>query len=235
MLEVPGLPVLVAAGAVAVAHTALGPDHYLPFLMLARARGWSRARMLSVTLACGAAHVISSALLGVVGLAIGAGVGWVQQAEGVRADWAAWMLVAFGVAYLLWGLRIAFRRRRGLTPHAHGGHVHIHAGGGHAHGHTAGGRDHPSTFWALFMVFALGPCEPLLPLFVVPASRGDWGLAVATGGVFGVFTLISMAALVLIGHAGVARLPLAPFERWSHAAAGAVVTASGLAILVLGL
>ncbi|NIR37211.1 MAG: hypothetical protein GWN73_15615, partial [Actinobacteria bacterium] len=54
---------LAAAVGVAVTHTALGPDHYLPFVMLARARKWSWARTLTVTGICGLGHVASSVLL----------------------------------------------------------------------------------------------------------------------------------------------------------------------------
>lgn len=226
---------LLAAAGVAVTHTVLGPDHYLPFLMLARARGWSRARTALVTLACGLGHVLSSIALGAIGLAIGAGVGWVKKAEGVRGDWAGWALILFGAAYMLWGIRVALRRRHGLRPHAHDGHVHIHAGGHAHHGHAGHAVDSNTTFWALFVVFVLGPCEPLIPLFVLPASRGEWGLAVWTGVVFGAITLGSMLALVLAGHAGLAGLPLGRLERWAHAMAGAVVLASGLAVVFLGL
>jgi threonine/homoserine/homoserine lactone efflux protein len=180
--------------------------------------------------------VLSSIALGVVGLAIGAGLGWVEHWEGRRGDWAAWALVWFGLAYTLWGVRVALKRRKGLAPHEHHGHVHIHGGGGGHHHHVdLEGRGGTSTFWALFIVFVLGPCEPLIPLFVLPASRGDWGLAALTGGVFGLVTIASMAALVLVGHAGLARLPLGRLERWAHAMAGAVVMGSGLAVIYLGL
>ena len=229
------LPLLGAAAAVAVAHTALGPDHYLPFVMLARARRWSRLRTLLVTVACGTVHVLSSVALGMVGLAIGAGLGWVQRMEGMRGDWAAWALVGLGTAYALWGVRTALRRRTGLEPHAHGGHVHVHPGGTHHHQHAGRSHRDPSTFWALFIVFALGPCEPLFPLFLVPASRGDWMLAGVTAVVFGLVTLVTMSILVLAAHAGLERLPLGSLERWSHATAGTVIAASGFAILFLGL
>ena len=240
MIEVNGfsLSLLLAAAGIAVTHAILGPDHYLPFLMLAKARGWSRARTLLVTAICGLGHVLSSMALGVVGLGIGAGLGWVERIEGQRGDWAAWALVWFGLAYTLWGVRKALKRRQGLDPHSHHhGHVHIHTGGGHEHHHAAevDRHDSASTFWALFVVFVLGPCEPLIPLFVLPASRGDWGLAALTGGVFGVVTVASMLVLVLIGHAGLSRLPLGPMARWAHAMAGAVVMGSGLAVIYLGL
>jgi hypothetical protein len=237
MLEVDrfSLSLLVAAAGIAVTHTVLGPDHYLPFLMLARARGWSRARTLLVTAGCGVGHVLSSIALGAVGLAIGAGVGWIQVWEGQRGDWAAWALVAFGCVYMLWGLRQGIKRYGGVEMHEHGGRVHVHFGGRRHHHHADAARDGATSFWTLFIVFVLGPCEPLIPLFVLPASRGAWGLAAAVGGAFGVVTIVSMLALVLIGHAGLSRLPLAGLERWAHAMAGAVVMASGLAVIFLGL
>lgn len=228
---------LLAAAGLALTHTLLGPDHYLPFIMLARARRWSRARTLLVTAACGAGHVASSVLLGMLGLALGATVGWIQRLEGARGDWAAWGLVWFGLAYALWGVRAALRRRRGIEPHAHGGHVHMHLGGRQHHHHVRL-EDAPragSTFWALFIVFVLGPCEPLIPLFALPASRGRWDLAIAAGGVFGAFTIAAMVVIVALGHAGIERLPLGRLERWAHAMAGAVVAASGLAVVLLGL
>lgn len=53
---------------IALTHTLLGPDHYLPFIALARARSWSAARTSIITLLCGAGHVASSVILGLVGL-----------------------------------------------------------------------------------------------------------------------------------------------------------------------
>ena len=42
---------LVTAASIGVVHTLLGPDHYLPFVAMAKARGWSLARTLRITLA----------------------------------------------------------------------------------------------------------------------------------------------------------------------------------------
>ena len=102
------------------------------------------------------------------------------------------------------------------------------------HHHAAGDAGSKTTFWALFVVFVLGPCEPLIPLFVLPASRGAWGLAVGTAVVFAVVTIATMIGIVAAMLAGVQRLPLGRLERWSHALAGSVVAASGAAILLFG-
>ena len=58
-------------------------------------------------------------------------------------------------------------------------HTHDHHES-HAHMHEAPAGRTNLTPWALFIIFVLGPCEPLIPLFVLPASRGDWALAGAT-------------------------------------------------------
>ncbi len=229
------LTLLAAAAGLGLTHTLLGPDHYLPFVLLARARRWSLPRTLVVTGLCGLGHVLGSILLGGVGLAIGAAVAEIEAIELGRGDWAAWALIAFGVAYGAWGLRHAIRRRRGLEPHDHGGHVHVHDHGGGAHVHGDLGHETQVTFWPLFIAFVLGPCEPLIPLFLVPASRGDWRLAGVTALVFGVVTVATMVAVTALAVLGLRRLQLGPLERWSHLIAGVVVALSGLAIITLGL
>jgi len=225
--------VLAAAG-IGLTHTLLGPDHYLPFVMLARARAWSWPRTLVVTALCGTGHVVASIALGAIGLAVGAALGQIEVLEIGRGSWAAWLLIAFGVAYAAWGIRLAVRSKRDIEPHTHGGHVHVHTHGSnhHQHDNLPGSS---LTFWALMFTFVLGPCEPLIPLFLVPASRGEWGTALVTAAVFGTTTVVTMIAAVTLALAGLDKLPLRPLERWAHAMAGGVIAASGLAIVTLGL
>ncbi|MCP4899550.1 MAG: hypothetical protein GY906_21500 [bacterium] len=225
---------VLAAGAVAATHTLLGPDHYLPFVMLARARGWSLLRTLLVTAVCGLGHVASSVLLGGIGLALGFAVFRIEGLESARGSVAAWALVAFGSAYAFWGIRKAIRASRGIEPHSHHGHVHLHTHGKqeHEHQHEVGKK---TTFWALFIIFVLGPCEPLIPLFVLPAAHGSWGLAAITAAVFALVTIGTMLGVTAALLSGARLLPLGRLERWSHAMAGGVIAASGLAIIFLGL
>ncbi len=228
------LNLLLASAGVAFVHVLAGPDHTVPFVMLARAQRWSGVKTFWVTLFCGVGHVLSSLLLGLLGLALGAGLAHVTALEEVRGSVAAWGLVAFGLAYAVWGTRRALVHHHRLALHAHDHHVHIHPRGTDPHQHQ-NGHGSPLTFWSLFLIFAFGPCEPLIPLFMVPASRGRWDVAAAAGAVFSLVTLVTMVTAVLLLRAGVERLPLAGLERWSHALAGSVVAFSGLAVLFLGL
>src|SRR3990167_6614934 len=96
-------------------HTLLGPDHYLPFIVMARARRWPLLKTGWVTLLCGIGHIMSSVLLGIIGAALGIAVTRLEILESFRGSLAAWALIAFGLVYFIWGLRQAIRNR----PHAH--------------------------------------------------------------------------------------------------------------------
>ncbi|MCG6948587.1 MAG: hypothetical protein LJE93_06695 [Acidobacteria bacterium] len=226
---------LAAAFGVGVVHTLLGPDHYLPFIMLAKARDWSRFRTVAVTSICGLGHIGSSVILGSLGIAFGLAIGQIDSVESGRGPLAAWALVAFGVAYALWGLRHALRKRKGIEAHVHGDEVHIHSHGLSPHGHEHQKIGATTTFWTLFIIFVLGPCEPLIPLFALPASQGRWDVALLTAVVFGVATLVSMVGATLLGLKGLNMLKLGPLEQWSHVIAGCVIAAAGLSIIYLGL
>ena len=62
---------LLTAVSVAFIHTLAGPDHYLPFIMMSKARNWSVVKTSWFTVLCGLGHVGSSIVLGLVGIAFG--------------------------------------------------------------------------------------------------------------------------------------------------------------------
>lgn len=219
MLSSPALSVIaVGAAGVAVVHTLAGPDHYLPFIVMARARRWSLARTAGWTLVCGLGHVGSSVILGLGGVMLGYGLEHVQIVEGIRGNLAAWAMIAFGLVYLAWGLKRAARR--------HADHS------GHSHGDSDGFRLTP---WILFTIFVFGPCEPMIPLVMYPAMRGSWLDVWTVVTVFSVLTLASMLAVVLLTVKGTGYLPTRALERFNHAIAGGTILLAGCAIQFLGL
>lgn len=224
-----------AAAGIGILHTLVGPDHYLPFVTIARASGWTRARTTVATALCGVAHVLASILLGSIGVLFGLGVSRLERVELGRGSVAAWLMIAFGIAYAAWGVRQAIKQRHGIAPHDHDGHVHIHRAGAHPHRHPDGAPGSTPAFWTLLLLFILGPCEPLIPLFILPASRGEWFSATLVAVVFGTVTVGTMVGMVLLGLAGLQRVSLGPLERWSHVLAGGIIAASGLCVIALGL
>lgn len=236
---------LLTAASIGVGHTLLGPDHYLPFVALARSRAWTLKRTVAVTALCGVGHVAGSIALGSLGLALGWAVSGLVDFEALRGALAGWLLLGFGLAYTAWGVRRALRGRRHAHAHAHADgtlhlHPHHHRETEHAHPHDArvegeSGLRAVLGPWTLFVIFVLGPCEPLIPLLMYPAAAGSWLGVAAVAGVFALATIATMLTVVLVGALGLARLrPGAGAERWAHAAAGAALAACGLAV-TLGL
>lgn len=218
------------AASIGFFHTLLGPDHYLPFIFMAKARNWSMLKTSWVTIACGAGHVGSSILLGAAGFAASIAVADLVSIEGLRGDLAAYAFVLFGLLYLIWGLRRALLNR----PHKH---IHSHKNGTlhqHPHNHTDE-HDHVHkkniTPWILFTIFVLGPCEPLIPVLMYPASESSTSGMLFIAGIFSVVTIATMLAVVLIAAFGLNLVKMGKLERWSHAMAGAIVLLSGVAIL----
>ncbi|MGA7617094.1 MAG: hypothetical protein WBX15_18155 [Thermoanaerobaculia bacterium] len=228
---------LTTAAGIAVAHSALGPDHYLPFVGMSRAGHWSRSRLIAVTLFCGLGHVLSSVVLGLIGVALGVGIGRLGEIETLRGDLASWGLIAFGLVYFVWGVRRARRGRTHTHVHRHGdGEVHLHEHqhqSEHLHPHPREGKIGTSS-WVLFTIFLLGPCEPMIPLLMFPAARGERHLLVAVTIVFSTLTIGTMIAAVLLLQLGVERISTATLDRWSHAAAGATIFFCGAAIRLFG-
>ena len=226
---------IVAAGSIGLVHTLIGPDHYLPFIAMSRAGQWSLRKTIRVSFLCGLGHVGSSVVLGVLGAQLAVGVGELVGIESVRGDLGTWLLVAFGFAYMVWGIRRAIRGQVHMHAHVHeNGTVHSHAHNhqtDHAHVHAGTGRS-VMTPWILFTIFVFGPCEPLIPLLMYPALRHGWGPMLLVAGVFSLATLATMLMLVLAGVVGVNRLRLGAFERYTHALCGLAVLACGGAMLL---
>lgn len=258
-IPAPDLAVLAfTAASIGVIHTLLGPDHYLPFVALSRSRRWSTSRTVTITAACGVGHVLSSVVIGAIGIAAGTALEFLVRVESVRGGIAAWLLLVLGLAYLAWGVVYAGRAR----PHAH---LHLHADGTlHTHdhdhklaphAHAPGPRMEPgaavtfeplpapsphpvvsATPWALFLIFLFGPCEPLIPVLMYPAAHSSWVAIGVVCIVFAAATIGTMLAVVLAVRGGLETLGdrAHGLERWSHALAGATLAACALLILLLG-
>jgi hypothetical protein len=86
------------------------------------------------------------------------------------------------------------------------------------------------TPWVLFTIFVFGPCEPLIPMLMYPAALGSgWSVAIVSL-LFGLATIATMLAMVLVMCLGTSFFPLGRLERYGHALAGLVIVSCGLAI-----
>ncbi len=219
-------------------HTLVGPDHYLPFIAMAKARDWALKKTLAIAFFSGLGHVLSSVALGFIGLALGIAVGKLEAAESWRGNAAAWLFIGFGFAYFVWGLHRAMKHK----PHRH---LHVHAGGeahehlhqhecDHVHVHDRKNKSN-ITPWILFTVFVFGPCEPLIPLVMYPAAKHSLSGVILVAAAFGITTIATMLTIIALSTWGLKSVRLGPLERYAHAMAGAMILLSGLAVRFLGL
>jgi nickel/cobalt exporter len=227
-----------SAAAIAFVHTVLGPDHYLPFVAMAKARKWGMYKTLRVTLFCGVGHLAGSVALGVLGITAGIQISSLEWLEGVRANFAAWLLIGFGLAYMAWGLRVAHRSRPHTHWHSHDGtsHEHVHSHfADHSHVHEVPTKTRSLTPWVIFVIFVLGPCEPLIPLLMYPAARESLSGVLVVTGIFGLVTVLTMTAVVALSVKGLESIKMKRFERYYHALAGCAILTCGLGVALLGL
>jgi len=225
------------AAAIGFFHTVIGPDHYLPFIVLSKARGWSGIKTVVITFLCGLGHILSSIILGFIGIGLGTAVLKLEAIESFRGEIAAWFLIAFGFTYFIYGIHRAIRNKSHEHHHLHeSGEVHSHF-----HQHTGEHTHiHDSTFgnatpWVLFIIFVFGPCEPLIPLVMYPAAKGSMISVAIVASVFGLATIGTMLGIVMASYYGLSRVPFRKFERYSHAMAGLAILLCGSAIKFMGL
>jgi ABC-type nickel/cobalt efflux system permease component RcnA len=234
-----------AAAGIAFAHTLLGVDHYLPFVVMAKARGWSMVKTIKVTALCGVGHIIGSIMLGSVGILVGIQLSSLMWVEGVRGDLAAWALVTVGLLYICWGLRRAHKIKSHSDWHSNNEKQHSHSHSYHAeHSHIhradifderslSGGRSNMAP-WAVFVIFVLGPCEPLIPLLMYPAAQQSLISVAAVSAVFFFVTLATMLLAVTLSTYGLQFIQLSMLRKFDYAFVGSALVMCGLSIIVLG-
>lgn len=214
-----------AAVSVAVLHTLAGPDHYLPFIAIAKSRGYSMGKTMLWTFLCGLGHVGSALLLAVAFVWFSH---WLAQEqfewlENNRGDLAAYSLIGLGSAYILWSLRHRLQHRKGLAHH--------HAfGPGHASTGLEPNGKASITVWVVFIIFVLGPCEALLPVLMGSSVLG-MSAVISSTLLFSAATIGTMLFMVAAGMLGLRYVKIHFLQRYAHETAGFTILLCGLLIL----
>ncbi len=205
---------LVSTASIAFLH-ALAPDHWMPFVVISKAQKWSKVRLFWMTLISGVGHVGISILFSAVGILLGFSLSKLEGVEGQRGQIALWLLIGFGLAYMIWGLKKGREHR-------------------HKHIDKKMLKKKTVAVWTLFAVFILGPCEPLIPLAFLGYNYGFFGILLVSL-VFSLTTIIMMLAQTFLAALGVQWIKNDVAERYSHALAGMVIALTGVFVLNMGI
>ena len=222
---------------VAFLHAAI-PTHWLPFVLVGRARGWNRARTLAITLAAGLGHVGLTTLLGLL-------IAWfgfkLNHSLGDAFVWiAAGVLAALGL-YYLWR---QFTGAGILHHHPPGSAHHPDPGCGHA-----GDRTHwddelhgtsivskraadSAAVGGLFVMLTVSPCEAFLPVYLSGVQFG-WKGFVVLSIILAVAALAGMTLFTWFALYGFDRVRIQRFEKREAGVVGAIFLLLAVVVLVL--
>jgi nickel/cobalt exporter len=222
---------------VAFFHAAI-PTHWLPFVLVSRARRWSRTKTLAVSALAGLGHVALTSLLGLA-------IAWfgfqLDEKLGRMFPWVAGgVLIAIGLFYF-------WRQARGGVMHHHvlgaPHHASEHCGHGHEHSHwdeelkdselvaTKSG-DWPAIS-GLFVMLTLSPCEGFLPVYLSGVQFGWHGFIVLSL-ILAVATLAGMMLFTWLTLVGLEKLEVKNLERYEAGLLGALFTLLGGLLMLLG-
>jgi ABC-type nickel/cobalt efflux system permease component RcnA len=212
------LTTVAATGfSVAFFHAAI-PTHWLPFVLVARERNWSRGKTLAVTALAGLGHVGLTSLLGL-------GIAWFgfQLEEKMEAfPWVAGGLLFIFAVFYGW---------RQISGH---GICHHHPPGGQHHASEHCGEEKEHSHWqeelkasplvsertgewaaisGLFVMLTLSPCEGFLGIYLSAVQFGWLGFFVLSA-ILAVATLAGMTLFTWLALLGFSRVRLKSFERY---------------------
>jgi len=237
-MEQSSLTLILTAASIGFIHTLIGPDHYIPFIAMSKAGNWSKAKTILITIIAGIGHVLSSVVLGIIGIALGIAVTSLEIVESFRGELAGWLLITFGLLYFAWGIRYLYKNKKHSHPHFHEDgtfhtHNHDHTSE-HSHIHETK-KVNSLTPWIIFTIFLFGPCEPLIPLLMFPAMNHSVLTLVFVTITFSVATIGTMMAIVTGSLYGLKLISFKGAEKYSYAVAGGLILICGLSIKFLGL
>jgi nickel/cobalt transporter (NicO) family protein len=220
---------------VAFFHAAI-PTHWLPFVLVARARNWGRAKTIAVTSLAGLGHVALTSLLGLL-------IAWFGFRLEEKVAWFSW---------LAGGLLLALAAFYAVRQWTGRGILHHHPPGSHHHADEHCGHERDSHWqaemkdsallskqageWAaisgLFVMLTLSPCEAFLPVYLSGVQFGWRGFFVLSA-ILAIATLAGMTLFTWLALIGFDRFRLKTFERYEAGLLATLFAILGVLLIAL--
>jgi len=206
---------LVGMSILAALTHSLVPDHWVPYVVIARAHHWTRQRTVWMAAVGAVAHLVSTAAVGLI-LALFF-QSFLNRGGEIIEDLTGLLVVGIGGAFVWRGI--------------------VHAKRGQTHGDVCGHHERQADkedSLLLGAVLGLRPCVEALPIFLAAASKG---LPVAAATVLGwaLASVLGMVVIVSIGRARLEKIRLGWLEQHAETLAGVTIIFVGLGVFLFGL
>lgn len=211
-MTLPAFASIIIAGFVVAFLHAATPTHWLPFVLVGRAQGWSRGRTLGVTAVAGLGHSLFTALLGLA--VTGVGLAIEPQLGRLFPRFVGGALVLLGLFYLV---------RHSLAPSR---------AADDAETVRRYGSDRAAV-WGLIALLTFMPSEAVLPIYLANIEAGWSGFALLSVVLTGA-TTAGMLLFTGLFMAGADRLKLGRLEHYELLLVGATLCAFGLFVAIRG-
>jgi hypothetical protein len=222
---------------VAFFHAAI-PTHWLPFVLVSRARHWSRTKTLAVAALAGLGHVALTSLLGLA-------IAWFGFRFDARHE-RLFPVIAGGILLAI-ALFYFWRQWRGGVVHHHvlGAAHHPSEQCGHAADRSHWDeelQDSPlvsarssdaAAISGLLVMLTLSPCEGFLPVYLSGVQFGWHGFFVLSL-ILAVGTLAGMMLFTGLTLVGLAKVEVKHLERYEAGLLGGIFALLGVVVLVFG-
>ncbi len=235
------LTIAATGFSVAFFHAVI-PTHWLPFVLVSRARNWSRAKTLGVAAFAGLGHVLLTTLLGLL-------IAWFGFQLNHRIGHVfPWLVGGFLFAV---GLYFGWRQILGK------GLRHHHLPGGRHRPSAECGHEKNETHWeheledssladaqpqtrtsdwaaagGLFVMLTLSPCETFLPIYLSGAQFGWTGFFVLSG-ILAIGTLGGMLLFTWLTLMGLEHVNLRRFERMESGLLSVLFMILGILVVIV--
>lgn len=223
----------------AIFHTLI-PDHWLPFVLIGRAREWSIKKTALISGFSALLHVSLSLILGLFAILIGLGTALaigetLEKVGGI-------LLILFGLFYAFWSYR------KGGHFHIGGGRIHRHEV--HRKNHQPGFHEASETHWHLdngiiregldkgdlYLTFIIGlnPCVLIFPIMFSSVAHGLLATSLVAL-IYFVATILTMVGLTILGLKWTKKIRIRFLSKYGEILSGLLIFVIGIVFLILDL
>jgi len=237
-ISVTGYILLGTAVSTALLHTLI-PDHWIPFVLAGRARGWSAGYTAAVSGISALVHAALSLLLalgaGLVGREAAAALGETLETS------AGVLLILFGLVYAGWSLKKGGHFHPGGAL-LHGGHKGSGCSGEEGDGNPDHLHYHPdeglirgkdgTSAWTLALIIGINPCILILPVILSSVEHGTATIALVAAA-YAITTCVLMVGLSVLGVIGTRRIVPPAFARHMEMISGLLIAMTGAVVMMI--